>query len=120
MGRVEIDCTGDVTIGRHCILSDGAKLLTHSHVFLEGHVPNIVEEKQITITSIAVGDNVYIGEGAIILPQVDMIGESAIIGAGAVLTKDAGPGEIWAGNPARMVGRRGGERPGEDGPQPGA
>jgi len=45
-----------------------------------------------------------IGAGAVILPGVT-IGEGAMIGAGAVVTKDVPAGEIWAGNPARMIGK---------------
>jgi acetyltransferase-like isoleucine patch superfamily enzyme len=41
-----------------------------------------------------------IGSGAVIVCGTT-IGENAIIGAGAVVTKDVPPGEIWAGNPAR-------------------
>lgn len=107
LGRVKIDLTGDVEIGCHCIISDDVKIFTHRHMFLEGEVANIVEEKGVVFTSLQIKENVVIGEGAMILSQVCRIGDSAVIGAGAVLTKDVGPGEIWAGNPARMVGRRG-------------
>lgn len=106
IGRVEIDCTGDVAVGRNCVISDGVKVFTHSHLFLEGIVPDISREKRISITGIVIGDNVYIGEGAVILPQVDSIADDSIIGAAAVLTKNVGPKEKWAGNPARKIGYR--------------
>ena len=115
VGRVEIDCTGDVAIGDRCILSDGVKIFTHSHVFLEGSVPDITAEKGINVARLTIGDNVYVGEDSMILPQVGEIGDSAIIGARAVLTKKVGPREIWAGNPARKVGERPAE-PGSPGP----
>lgn len=44
-----------------------------------------------------------IGAGATILPGLT-IGECAIVGAGAVVTKDVPAREIWAGNPARFIG----------------
>lgn len=44
-----------------------------------------------------------IGSGATIIPGVS-IGSYAMIGAGAVVTKDVPTGEIWAGNPARRIG----------------
>lgn len=106
LGMIEIDLTGDVTIGEHCIISSGAKIFTHRHKFLEGEVPNIVEEKRISFSSLKIGDNVYVGESAMILPQVEEIGDNAVIGACAVLTKNVGPGQIWAGNPARLIGNR--------------
>ncbi|AEI39530.1 acyltransferase [Paenibacillus mucilaginosus] len=52
---------------------------------------------------VEIGDRVFIGAGAIVLPNVK-IGNDAIIGAGAVVTKDVPAGSIVAGSPARVVG----------------
>ena len=52
---------------------------------------------------IAIGANVWIGSGAIILPGVT-IGDDAIIGAGSVVTRDVPPGGTAFGNPARLRG----------------
>ena len=49
---------------------------------------------------VRIGNDVWIGGGAIILPGVT-IGDGALIGAGSVVTRDVGPGIIVAGNPAR-------------------
>ena len=51
---------------------------------------------------VVIGDNVWIGGGAIILGGVT-IGDDAIVGAGAVVTKDVVPGTTVTGNPARPV-----------------
>ncbi len=51
---------------------------------------------------IIVGDDAWIGTGAIILPSVT-IGECAIIGAGAVVTEDVPPYAVVAGVPAKLV-----------------
>ncbi len=48
------------------------------------------------------GDNVYIGAGAIIIGKIT-IGEGSIIGAGAVVTKSIPPNSIVVGNPARHL-----------------
>jgi acetyltransferase-like isoleucine patch superfamily enzyme len=54
-----------------------------------------------------IGRGVTVGLMAVILPGCT-IGDGAVIAAGAVLMKgtDVGRGEIWAGSPARLVGRR--------------
>jgi maltose O-acetyltransferase len=49
---------------------------------------------------VSIGQNVWIGGGAIILPGVT-IGDNAVIGAGAVVTRNVGQGVTAVGNPAR-------------------
>ena len=48
-----------------------------------------------------IGENVWVGGGAIILPGVT-IGDDAIIGAGSVVTRDVPKGATVVGNPARV------------------
>lgn len=54
---------------------------------------------------VVIGDRVWIGFRAIILPGVT-IGEGAIVGAGAVVTRNVEPFTIVAGNPAKKIGER--------------
>ena len=54
---------------------------------------------------VAIGHDVWIGGGAIILPGVT-IGDDAVVGAGAVVTRDVAVGCIVAGNPARVIRSR--------------
>ena len=54
---------------------------------------------------VTIGDRVWIGYRAIVLPGIT-IGEGAVVGAGAVVTKDVEPFAIVAGNPARNIGQR--------------
>lgn len=51
---------------------------------------------------ITIGDNVWIGGGAVVLPGVT-IGDNSVIGAGAVVTKDVPANVVAVGNPARVV-----------------
>lgn len=54
---------------------------------------------------VVIGDRVWIGYRAIVLPGVT-IGEGVVVGAGAVVTKNVEPYAIIAGNPARKIGER--------------
>ncbi|MEI9864591.1 MAG: acyltransferase [Limisphaerales bacterium] len=54
---------------------------------------------------VIIGDRAWIGYRALILPGIK-IGEGAVVGAGAVVTKDVAPFTIVAGNPARPIGQR--------------
>jgi maltose O-acetyltransferase len=51
---------------------------------------------------VTIGDNVWIGGGAIVCPGVT-IGDSSTIGAGSVVTRDIPPNVLAAGNPCRVV-----------------
>jgi maltose O-acetyltransferase len=54
---------------------------------------------------VRIGRNVWIGGGAILLPGIT-VGDDAVIGAGAIVTRDVPPGETVAGNPARRISTR--------------
>jgi serine acetyltransferase len=59
--------------------------------------------------TVVIGNDVWIGAQAIIMPGVK-IGDGAVIGAGSIVTKDVEPYEIVCGNPARHLRWRLGER----------
>lgn len=63
------------------------------------------EEKYEWLKKTTIDHDVWIGARAIILSGVH-ISTGAVIGAGSVVTKDVGPYEIWAGNPARFIRKR--------------
>jgi acetyltransferase-like isoleucine patch superfamily enzyme len=88
-----------IVIGHNVVLSANAMLLDSGLDILQFAdsfpVPHIEGE-------IVIEDYVWIGAGAIILPNVT-IGERSIVGAGAVVTKDVPPYVIVAGNPARVI-----------------
>ena len=92
---VHLDMTGGLTIGAGTVVSQEVLVLTHDHGHDPRHAP-VGHAKKI-------GDNVWIGARAIILPACRNIGDGAVIGAGAVVTADVPAGAIVAGNPARVI-----------------
>ena len=87
-----------VTIGSHVMLGPNVQIITAGHP-VHHAVRNAAYEYGRPIT---IGDNVWIGAGAILLPGVT-IGSGAVIGAGSVVTKDI-PGNVVAvGNPCRVL-----------------
>lgn len=84
-----------VTIGNNFISAPGSIILAHdASLFL--HNGKYRCEKT------TIGDNVFLGANAVVLPGV-VIGDGAIIGAGAVVTKSVLPNSVYAGNPAKFI-----------------
>lgn len=106
LARVNIDLHADVIIGDNSVIARDVVIFTHSHVCLTGFPTTLLSDRRLEVSPLVIGKNVYIAQRAMILPQVNKIDDYAVIGAGSVLTHDVGYGEIWAGNPARLIGRR--------------
>lgn len=87
-----------ITIGADCLFGPGVQLLTPSHPI----DPEQRRAKWEAAKPITIGDNVWIGGGAIVCPGVT-IGDNSIIGAGAVVTKDIPAGVLAVGNPAKVI-----------------
>lgn len=83
-----------ITIGKNCQISEATFLAHDGASYL---VCGYTKIGRVTL-----GDNVFVGIGAIILPGVT-IGDNAIIAAGAVVAKDVPAGAVVAGNPARVI-----------------
>ena len=87
-----------IRIGANAVVSEDAFLCTAQH--------DITSAKFELVTApIEIGDMAWIGACAIVLPG-RRIGVGAVVGAGAVVTKDVEPWTVVAGNPARIIGRR--------------
>jgi maltose O-acetyltransferase len=87
-----------IRIGAACQLAPRVQLLTATH-------PIDPEPRRIgweSAEQIAVGDNVWLGGGAIVCPGVT-IGDDTVVGAGAVVTRDLPAGVVAAGVPARVL-----------------
>lgn len=87
-----------ITIGADCQIGPNVQLLTPTHPV----EPQPRRDKLEAAKPITIGDNVWLGGGAIVLPGVT-IGDNSVIGAGAVVTKDVPANSVAVGNPARVV-----------------
>lgn len=87
-----------ITIGDDVQFGPNVQLLTPTHPV----DPALRRAKWESGEPIAIGDNVWIGGGAIVLAGVT-IGEDTVVGAGAVVTRDVPAGVVAVGNPARVV-----------------
>jgi len=90
-------CPQRIHIGKNSLIASRTTILAHEHVKRD---PNNARMPFMSDTYI--GENCFIGIGAIILPGVK-IGDQVIIGAGSVVTKDIPAHVIAVGNPAHII-----------------
>ncbi|WP_253913085.1 sugar O-acetyltransferase [Pseudoruegeria sp. HB172150] len=97
-GCVILD-TARVKIGARTMLGPGVHVYCADH----HHVPAQRREGLERALPVTIGEDVWIGGRAVILPGVT-VGDGALIAAGAVVTRDVAPGAKLAGVPARPIG----------------
>lgn len=97
---------GTILDGRHysIIINDNVSIGPCATVLTLGHDPHSLDfaNKGGPVT---IGKRAWVAYGALILPGIE-IGEGAVVGAGAVVSRDVAPYTIVAGNPAREIGKR--------------
>lgn len=95
----------NVVIGNNVMMAEEIIIFSMSHNF---------ERTDITMNKqgagekghLHIGNDIWIGTRAIILPKVKRIGDGSVIGAGSVVTKDIPDYVIVGGNPARIIKSR--------------
>jgi acetyltransferase-like isoleucine patch superfamily enzyme len=90
---------GDIEIGNDVLISPNVTITSHQHTYEDASVPMRMQPAE--FKKVVIEDNVWIGSNAVILPGVK-VGCGAIIGAGAVVTKDVESFGIVAGIPATL------------------
>ena len=92
--------------GRHYRITTGSDVSIgpEASILTLGHDPQS-PEFDLRGGEVTIGDRVWIGYRALVLPGVT-IGEGAVVAAGAVVTKSVEAYSIVAGNPARVIGQR--------------
>ena len=99
------------TIGRYCSIARSAIAMNRNHPlnFKSTHAIFCISELKycekdlVEYIPLEIGNDVWIGNRAIIMPHVRYIGDGAVIAAGAVVNKDIPPYSVVVGNPARIV-----------------
>ena len=88
-----------IKIGNDVLIGAYVQIIDTDHGFAANQ---IIREQKAEIGEVVIGNDVWIGAGAKILKDVH-IGDGAIIGANAVVTKDVPPNAIVAGVPAKII-----------------
>ena len=107
---VGVDCK----ISSHSFVCEGVKIgnrvfVGHNVTFINDLYPratrpdgSLQTAEDWTLVETRIEDGASLGSSVTVLAGVT-VGAGAIVGAGSVVTKSVGPGEIWAGNPARFL-----------------
>lgn len=102
-----------ITIGKYCSIAHNVTIIEYSHnyrkpttyYYNQNILQGDVKDDLVSNGPIVIGNDVWVGCGAVILGGV-VIGNGAVIAANSVITKDVKPYAIMAGNPARLVKMR--------------
>ena len=106
-------------VSSHTFICDGVEIgdncfIGHSVVFINDNHPKASRDDgemenesdwMPRFVRTKVGNHVSIGSNVTVLGGVS-IGDGALIGAGSVVTKNVPPGEVWVGNPARLLRKK--------------
>lgn len=100
--RIGIHCTliGPVCIGNHVNLAQGITVTALNHNFEDSS--KRIDEQGVSTKPVVIGDDVWIGTNAVILPGVT-IGSHCVVAAGAVVTKDIPDHTLVGGIPAKVI-----------------
>ena len=93
--NVYVQAINGIVIGNNVGFGTGSKIISANHTH-KNH------SKHKKTKPIIIGNNVFIGANAVILPEVT-IGNNVVIGAGSIVTKNIPPNSIAVGNPCKVI-----------------
>lgn len=93
-----------ITIGNGVLLGSNILIIDHAHGDTSAEQNKLAPDARPLYSkgSVVIGNNVWIGDNAIILPGVTL-GDGCVVGAGAVVTKSFPSGSVIGGNPAKQI-----------------
>ncbi len=94
---------GKYTIGNNVAVGPNCSIMGFNHNFSD--INKQISKQGITVKGITINNNVWIGANTLVLDGVN-IGEGAVIGGGAVVTKDIPPFAVAFGNPCKVIKQR--------------
>ena len=103
---------GPLRVGRYCSIASTARSINNNHwtnaltthpALYEKNCGGVVEQDHAWDGYMTIEDDVWIGHNAVILPGCQKVGRGAVIGAGAIVTRDLEPYSVVVGNPARKL-----------------
>jgi maltose O-acetyltransferase len=97
---VTLDGRGSINIGNDTIIGFESIIMTSTHNSNKLNIP--IKEQGMYAAPVIIGKDVWIGARAIVLPGIQ-IGDGAIVGANAVVTKNVAPNTIVGGVPAKFI-----------------
>lgn len=98
-----LETQGGLTIGRYVHIGKGLTIFTTNHNYRSTY--SIPYDDTVTVEPVVIEDFVWIGAEVCVVPGVT-IGEGAVVGMGAVVTKNVPACAIVGGNPAHILGYR--------------
>lgn len=94
---------GGITIGNNVIMGQNVRFHSENHIFNQTDIP--IREQGVTNKGIIIGNDCWIGAGAVFLDGV-VVGDGCVIGANSVVNKNIPANSIAVGNPAKIVKMR--------------
>lgn len=97
-----INAGGYINIGSNVLIGPNCLIYSQNHRYEE--VGTLIKDQGYDLSSVSIGNNVWIAGNVIILPGVT-IGDNVVVGAGSVVVKSVPDNVVVAGNPAKVIKR---------------
>lgn len=101
-GNCQLYGLGGIVIGDGSILAHGVEILSANHNYNSSDLKSLPFDDRWDKRTVQIGDYVWIGTNAIVLPGVT-IGKGAVIAAGSVVAKNVEEMAVVGGNPAKLI-----------------